>query len=193
MKRAIISLGLLSSLIVAAPLASAQPLTVSSDEEARIRIAGELLDLTGYDRQLDFIFEKLSPLFSQGVIGALQGDPAAKAVVDELITKGKGGQGRFVAILGEEFLKAIKAQYPQIRASAAKEYAAAFSREELEAITTFYRTPAGAKSLRVLPDLQAKLGAAGQQFGRIAGMQAGKKGFERAVNEMLPQGAKSKL
>ena len=193
MKRAFAFFLLLVLSIAAGPSAYAQAPAMADNEADRIEAAGKLLDLYGYERQLDFIFEKLSPVFSQGVIGALQGDPAAKAMVDELIANGKGGQGRFVAILSEEFFAAIKAQYPQIRASAAKEYAAAFTREELEAITAFYQTPAGAKSLRILPELQNKLGKAGQEYGRIAGKQAGQKGFERAINEMLPQSGKSKL
>jgi hypothetical protein len=188
-----LALALICAGIVDAPSALGQDQVATSDDEAKIAAARDLMELFGYERQLDFMFEKLSPLFSQGVIGILQGDPATKAMTDQLIATGKGGQGRLVAILDEEFKKAIKAQYPKMKDSAARQYAASFTLEELLAITAFYETPAGAKSLSVLPELQAKLGKAGEEFGRIAGAQAGRKGFERAINEMLPQSGKAKL
>lgn len=181
------------ALMAPSSMAVAQDKPDAVADQAKIAMAVTLLDLTGYERQLDYMFEKLIPLFSQGVIGILQGDPASKAMTDQLITQGKGGQARLTAILGEEFIKAIKAQYPNMKASAAREYAAAFTTEELAAITTFYRSPAGAKSLQLLPQLQQKIGAAGQRYGRIAGEEAGRKGFQRAIEEMLPQSGKAKL
>ncbi len=176
------------------PLVTAQTATTASAEDPKVSAALKLLDLTGYEQQLDFMFQTLNPLFAQSVIGMLQADPASKAMVDRLISQGKGGQARLTAILSEEFAKSVKLQYPSMKASAAREYAAVFSMDELEAMADFYRSPAGLKSLKVLPDLQRKIGAAGEQFGRVAGEEAGRKGFQRAIEEMLPeQGGKAKL
>ena len=191
MRKAI--LALLCACAAATPAAYAQDMTVASGEDARVAAARTLLDLNGYEQQLDYMFEKLVPLFSQGVIGILQADPASKAMTDQLIATGKGGQGRLVAILGEEFRRSIRAQYPNMNESTAREYAAAFTLDDLTAITTFYRSPAGAKSLQVLPQLQDKIGAAAEQYGKIAGEQAGRRAFERAIQEMLPQSGKAKL
>jgi len=188
-----LALTLLCAGVAFAPVATAQDGSPPAGDPSRIAAAQTLLDLSGYEQQLDYVFDKLIPIFAQSVIGILQADPGSKAMVDHLITNGKGGQGRLVTILSEEFRKSIKAQYPQMMASAAKEYAAAFTLTELQAISTFYQSPAGAKSLLIMPELQEKLGKTGEQYGRIAGAEAGEKGFQRAIEEMLPQSGNGKL
>lgn len=168
------------------------PAAVAASEPARMDAARELILLIDIDRTLNFMFDNIAPMFAQSVIGMMHDQPEVKPLLDELISKGDGGQPRLAAILSEEFLVAIKAQYPALKTQVIAEYAAAFTTEELRALTAFYRTGAGEKSLKVLPDLQGKMAKAGQELGRTAGENAGRKGFERAIEEMLPRSGRPK-
>lgn len=160
---------------------------VETVDPARLAAANRLLETTRYERTLDGLFGNLVKLMAEGAVGAAANDQRSKALVDNLINHGNGGHDRLVAILVEEFSASIKRRYPELKAAAAREYAKAFTLEELTALNAFYLTPAGIKLLAVQPELEANLSHASQEIGRAAGYEAGVKGFTRALKEMLPE------
>ncbi|MFA5969658.1 MAG: DUF2059 domain-containing protein [Sphingomonas sp.] len=161
--------------------------TTEAVDPARLAAANRLLETTRYERTLDGLFGNLAKLMAEAAVGAAANDERSKTLVDALINHGTGGHDRLVAILVEELSTSIKRRYPELKAAAAREYAKAFTLEELTALNAFYVTPAGIKLLAVQPELQAHLSRAGQEIGRDAGYEAGVKGFTRALKEMLPE------
>lgn len=176
------------ALAVGAPVAAQQAASpAATPDSASVGAVMKLLDASDFERTLDMMFEPMGPIFAKAVIGGVQGNAEAKQITDRLIEEGDGGLDRLTAILSEEFLRSMRAQYPALKANAAREYAASFTLAELEEVLRFQQSPAGAKMLRLMPEMQRKLAASGQKLGETAGQQAGRAGFERALREMLPQ------
>ncbi|MCM8732242.1 DUF2059 domain-containing protein [Hephaestia sp. GCM10023244] len=154
-------------------------------DPAALAAAADLLATMKLDDTLDRMFVGMSPLFAESVIGMLSQNPATKTSVDNLLANGEGGHDRFVAILSQEFMTALKARYPEIKTAVAREYAARFTAVELDEITAFYSSGTGAKVLRLIPEIQQVTAAAGSAIGEKAGEEAGRRAFERAEREML--------
>ncbi|WP_425228564.1 DUF2059 domain-containing protein [Sphingomonas sp.] len=188
MKRIVATLASVATLFSAIPAAAqkAPPtVTVAPDTDpARVAAATRLIALMHLDATLDRLFAQLTPVFAQGVIGALSGDESGRTLLAALDAK-PDGRERFSAILSQEYLASIRRRYPEIERGAAAEYAAAFTREELEAIAAFYSSGAGAKLLRLQPELQQRMSARGQGLGRVAGAEAGERAVTRATREIL--------
>ena len=162
------------------------PTTASpSTDAARLDAARRLIETMNIDGTLDRMFVSLTPLFAESVIGMLSQDPRIEAAVDNLINNGEGGHDRLVAILSQEFMQSLHSRYPQLKMEIAREYAADFTAAELDEITAFYSTGTGAKVLRLMPEIQEKITAAGRKIGERAGQEAGARAFDRAAREML--------
>jgi hypothetical protein len=160
--------------------AAAQP------DPARIAAAERLIALMKVEATLDAMFVQLSPGFAQAVLGSLLGDPKTRPVIDSLVARAPDNRDRMIAILSQEFMAAIKRQYPAYLKRVAVAYATAFTAEELDAINAFYSSGPGAKALAVLPQLQIRLSQDGRELGRIAGQEAGGRAFQRIEAEMVP-------
>ncbi len=185
---------LAASLLLASIPAMAPAQAVSGAvpvDSSRLTAARALLDRMQFDRTLDGMFVQLAPGFATSVIGGMLTSETGKPVVGQLIADGTGGQARLQQILADEFLTSIRRQYPALKDKAAQEYAAALTIDELTAIDRFYASGPGAKFLLVSPGLQQKLASAGQSLGRVAGEEAGRRGIERAIREMLPAAPKA--
>lgn len=192
---------LLSGLLLAASTsATAQPapapatpsIAAAPASSTGLAIARQLVGMLNLDATYDRMFVPLMPVFSQAVIGMLQGDATTRDAMQILLDKGEGGQAKFVEILSQEFFASLRARYPALKESAAAEYARVFSDAELRELVAFYSSGTGAKTLKVQPELQSRLSAAGQELGRKAGEEAARRAFERAEREMLPQKKQSK-
>jgi hypothetical protein len=157
----------------------------ASIDPARLDAAQRLIGTMNIDDTLDRMFVSLAPLFADGVIGRLSQDPQTEAAVDNLVNNGEGGHDRLVAILSQEFMTSLHSRYPQLKKEIAREYAVDFTAAELDEITAFYSTGTGAKVLRLMPEIQKKIAAAGEKIGQEAGQEAGARAFDRAAREML--------
>ena len=158
--------------------------TTATVDAARLAAARQLIDASGIDATLDRMYIQLAPVFAHGVIGALSAETETRDALSA-IQQQEDGQQRLVAILSQEFLTAMKAQYPALKDIAAREYAEAFTTAELEELLRFYSSGTGAKALQLLPVLQQKMAQSGQELGRAAGVEAGQRAFERAAREIL--------
>jgi hypothetical protein len=170
------------------PRPSAAPADVDASYPGRLAAGRQLLTLMRVDETYDMMFQPLTPIFAQAVVGMMQGNPDTRDAIQALFAHGEGGQGRFVAILSEEFMRSIRARYPQLKEAAAVEYAKSFTEAELRDLIAFYSSGTGSKALKVLPELQKRIAATGQEVGRAAGAEAGRRAFDRALREMLPAG-----
>lgn len=157
--------------------------TVASDP-AKVAAAERLIDASDFEGTLDRTFVQIVPLFAQSVIGAMGSSSDGDTVLTAIRAKDRGEE-RLIAILSQEFMTAMKQQYPALKRQAAEEYAKAFSLEELDAIAAFYATGPGAKTLRLIPEIQQRMAIAGRALGEKAGTAAGKRAFERAAQEIL--------
>lgn len=182
---------LMLGIAMPAPAQPAPQAAAEAANPARLAAARQLVGLLNLEQTFDQMFVPLMPVFAQAVIGALQGDPDTRDAMRVLLEKGEGGQDRFVTILSQEFFRSLRARYPDLKESAAAEYAKTFSESELRDLIAFYTSGTGAKMLSLAPDLQKRLAAAGQEIGRKAGEEAGRRAFERAEQEMLPRKAQT--
>lgn len=173
-------------------LLAAAPVRAAADtQQPGLNEAKELIELMKVESTIDMMFEKLGPLFGENVASSLERNQAQAMHMSEI--KGKpGGRERFVAILGEEFLQAMRARYPDMKATAAKEYAGQFTPQELSSLTAFFRSGAGAKWLEKSPAMQASLSKWGEQAGQQAGSVAVVAALARADKEILGMGAGGK-
>lgn len=177
--------------VQAAPAAAPAPVSpaatgVSAADPARLAAAEKLIVLTKIESTLDTMFVQLAPGYANTVIGSMLSDPSSKAGMEQLLARDPGNKSRIVAILSQEFMAAIKRQYPAYLKRAAAVYAESFTLEDLNAINAFYSSGPGAKALTLLPQLQLKLGREGQDLGRAAGAEAAEKAFARIKAEMAP-------
>ena len=190
MRRALLALLLAGAPVPA--LAQATPPVQPAADAATMAAAERLIAQMNVTATLDRVFVQLSPMFAQAVLGQLGSEPKTKAMIDTINAKAPENHDRMVAILSQEFMIAIKHQYPAYLKRVAAQYAAAFTADELNAIAGFYATGPGAKALRLLPELQAKMSADGRELGSVAGREAGARAFERITQEMLPENGSKK-
>ena len=157
-----------------------------------VETARKLIGMMKLDRTYDTMFATLIPVMTDAVMGSLEHDDRTSALVAQIEASRSDGRVRLKAIFSEEFSSALRTRYPALVEATAKEYASAFTEQELQTLLAFYQSGVGAKALVVLPQLQARLGAAGREIGQEAGREAGRKGMERAMREMLPETAPAK-
>ena len=182
-----VALALLGALIVAGPAIAQSPKSAPVATDARLTLARQMIDLLRLDQMYDAMFVQLAPAFAQAVLGAMATDAASKPLYDTLVARDHGSKDRMIAILSQEFMAAIKRQYPALKDGAAKEYAAAFTEQELRDILAFYSSGAGAKALALMPQLQTQLAVQGQALGRAAGEDAARRAMARIEREMAPR------
>ncbi|WEK44446.1 MAG: DUF2059 domain-containing protein [Candidatus Sphingomonas colombiensis] len=192
MPRALLAVALLGAPIIgisSSAIAQTTPVAPASSatDPVRLAAADHLLRQMGIEATLDRSFIQLAPVFAKAVIGELASNPQSKTTIETLNLRAAENHDRMIAVLSQEFMLAIKRQYPTYMKRAAAEYAGVFTTDELNEIAAFYSTGAGAKALKLMPELQTKLSAVGSEIGAVAGADAGKRAFERIQQEMLPE------
>ena len=115
-----------SVLIVVAMLSACQARAADPDA---LRAAEQLLELTGMDTALDQSIDAILTM-------EIQQNPALQ---------------QHAAALRAFFARHMS--YESLKPDLARIYADAFTADELDEITRFYRTPTGAKTVRLLPTL----------------------------------------
>ena len=183
---------LAASLALAGPLGAQTPAATAqaaAPDPARLASARALIKQMNMDALLDAMFVQIAPMFASSVSGAMAQDAQTKDMIAAVNAQPQGNE-RMTAILSQEFMTAMKAQYGPLKEQTAVEYATSFTKEELDAITGFYSSGPGAKALRLMPQLQQRMAIAGQKLGQTAGAEAGQRAFERIGRELL--GAKDR-
>jgi hypothetical protein len=150
-----------------------------SPSSANIEAATTLIDKLDLERTLDSMFLNLKSMFAENAIAAMTRDDSDGKMRD-FFNALPGGRDRFSQILGDEFLAALRRQYPEMKVAMAKEYAAAFTQEELGSLNGFFSTGAGQKWLAISPKLEKSMG----EWGRKAGMKAGAEAFAAAIKQI---------
>ncbi|MBO9576579.1 MAG: DUF2059 domain-containing protein [Sphingobium sp.] len=169
----------LRSLALASALAlSAQP-ALAADEaisQARLDAATALVGKMDLERTLDSLFNTLKDMFAQNVVASMtRGSDGAK-FFDSM----PGGRDRFETVLGEEFVASLRRLYPEFRQTAAREYAANFTEEELRVLNQFFSSGAGEKWRQMSPKLEAAMG----KWGETAGMKAGTEAVTNTLDRL---------
>lgn len=168
---------LAAAALLAASSALSQPApTPSANAQA-------FVELLGTEQILDTMFRDLSPLVGGHIVSELENTPATRLYVGDLVARLPGGRQRLIDIFAEEFLAEIRLAYPEVKAEAARVYQRHFTDAELDELHHFYSTGAGAKFLRLQPELQAEMRVFGQSKGRMAGEKVGPRGLQRAEAE----------
>lgn len=139
MQRLISGLG---ALLVLAATSGAQ----AEEAEDRLDLARETMVLTGAEgmasQMLDLMMPTMGPAIRQQYPDASDAQVAAA-----------------LALIAEAFREAS----PEMVDGAAQIYAEMFTAQELEAINAFYRTPAGAKLVELMPELTQRSNLVGQR------------------------------
>ena len=132
---------------------------------AQSELAIEAVEAMAFDQQLDQTFEVLDPSMGQIVFNEVKD----LQLVRSFVTSDQGSEDSFIAIYNEEFLTAVRAQYPTLRQAMAAQLDKAFSGEELRELIAFYQSPIGKKLTDVQPELAIAMGAFGERVGVSAG------------------------
>lgn len=169
----------LAALPTAASAQSAAPVAAPG-APGTVASAARLVTLVKMEGVLDRMFQQLVPLIVGNVVAGIERAPDAPAAL-KLRFADTTTRAQATAILGEEVIKSFRKRYPEIRADAAKAYAATFSEAELQAVIAFYSTPTGQRFVDAQPRLQQVLSEAGQKIGMAAGTEAVPAAFTRIL------------
>jgi hypothetical protein len=150
-----------------------------SVRQATIESARKLIEVMHVDQTYDRVFKPMVGVLAAAVLPAMEKDGSVpEAVRTELATnEGKARVGR---VVGDEFMAAFRARYSLLKEAMAKEYAAAFTEDELQAIIAFYSSGVGAKALALAPEIAAKV----QVQARAIGEEAGKDAYRHILDRL---------
>lgn len=166
----------LALLLAAAPVQAAAPVAPTpapavAVDSARLAEAGKVLDAFHLERQYDAIFAKLVPVLTVQIFSGLKDNvKIPEKVRAALQDDTRGGEAQ--RLFATKVMAGFKARYPTLREKTAREYAIAFTLDELNALNAFYLSPIGQKTLTALPELQNKLFGLGATLGRTVGEDA---------------------
>ena len=154
------------------------PATPTAVDPQRLAAAQQLLELMHLDQQYDGVFSRMIPVMTIQLFNSLKDNVKVPVSVrSSLADPAKAAEAE--RIFAEEASNGFKGRYVEMKTATAREYAAAFSLEDLTQLLGFYHSPVGQKTLTVLPALQAKLMPIGMAAGAQVGQAALKRTFER--------------
>lgn len=151
------------------PASAPTPVTAAS--AGTIESARKLIEAMHLDQTYDRMFKPLTGLMAASLLPAMEKDPSVPADVRAELGTNQG-QTRIGKIIRDELYASFHARYGKMKEATAKEYAAAFTEEELQTIIAFYSSGVGAKVLSLAPEISAKMAVYGQTVGREAGEEA---------------------
>lgn len=147
-------------------------------DPARIAAAEKLLTIMGVNDQYESLFSRMIPTMTVQLMTSLGSNadlPVSwRSYFTEPTTRDHASR-----VFAEEAMNGFRARYDDMRKATAREYAAAFSVDELDQISAFYSSPVGRKALRTLPELQGKLLPIGMRIGEDVGKSAMLRTIER--------------
>jgi hypothetical protein len=138
----------------------------TTQEAARLAAAREMMQVAGVARQFSEVMPVLLRQLAQGFVAVA---PDKAEVIGEVFAK-----------LGGKFDERKGELIDQV----AGLYAEQLSLEELGAVTTFYRSPAGAKMMSIQPQVMRQA----MQIGQRWGAQLGREIEEEARRELKKRG-----
>ncbi|KWT66879.1 hypothetical protein APY04_2286 [Hyphomicrobium sulfonivorans] len=147
----VVALGMLVSAAIVAGVPALAEDAAAGLEAQRIAAAHELMEVTGVNAQLDGMVDIMSQGFRKGA-----GDAGGKTAADKA---------------GEEFDRFMQRMLSYRQAMLddfAKMYADRFTLEELRAVTEFYRSDAGQKFIKAMPELMQQGGQLGIKYSQKA-------------------------
>jgi uncharacterized protein len=145
----------LAIVLVAASLQVAAAQEAAPVDPARVAAAKELMDVTGVSKQMDGMIAAMAQGFRKGAED--NGSPAAADAATKQF---------------EGFMAKLMSYREPMLEEFAKLYAERFTLEELNAVTTFYRSPTGQKFIQEIPNLMQ------------TGSQIGIKYSQKALQDM---------
>ena len=168
--------------LCALALTGASPVLAQAD--GAMAAAERLIEVTRIGAQLEQGFAMMIPTMAKNAMAQLAAGEATRTMFEQLTQNDYGRKQKMEAIFAEEFALAIRAQMPRLKREYAREYAAAFTTVELNALIAFFSEGAGAKYVAQTPMLNAKLAATSQRIGMEVGMVAMPKAMQRAKTEL---------
>ena len=156
-------------------------------DPARLTVAKQLLAAMHLDQQYDAIFSRLIPVMSVQLFSSLKNNTTVPASLRSYLAD-PANAAQAERVFAQEASAGFKSQYAEFSAATAREYAGAFSADELGQLLAFYRSPVGQKTLAVLPAVQAKL----IPIGMAAGARIGQAALGRTIERLHLQPGKPK-
>lgn len=153
------------------PAAAQAQATNAQQQPGTIKTGRAIVARMQIDRTLDPMFQQLMPLMVANVEHAMADATDTPAALKTRLKNGSG-RAQVGTIIAEEFTAAFRHLYPDVGEAAAEQYSKLFSEPELAAILAFCASPAGAKLLALLPELQKTMAEQGRALGRDAGIAA---------------------
>jgi len=144
-----VALGILAAvmLVMTAPAyAGEADAKIGTDDPSRIAAARELMDVMGVTAQMEAAMSTMKQAFLKGAEDA----PADK-------------KAEFAAGF-DDGVKRLMAYRDDMLTDFAKLYASNFTAEEMQSVTTFYRSGAGAKFVQLMPKLMEEGAAIGMKY-----------------------------
>ncbi|HWK35215.1 DUF2059 domain-containing protein [Sphingomonas sp.] len=172
------ALALLLAAATPGAVQDAPPPAATTAAPAGPALAAELVGLLGIDQQLDLTFTSIMPLMTENIAAAIANSGAASVELRASLAS-EAGRAHIKGVIAEEVMLGFRDRYPRVATELAKAYAERFTEAELRDLVAFYRSPAGAKLLKLQPELQQTLSKVGERIGLEVGMEAIPKAIEK--------------
>ena len=165
------------AVIAAEQAGSSASNSIEQGDPARVQLAASLVEKLDVQRTVDTMLNDLKGLFADNAIAAIERENR------DFFQTRPGGRERFNEILGEEFLVAMRARYPDLKKMTAQQYASFFTAQELQELQQFFSSGVGSKWLNVSPQLEGAMSKWGESAGTMAGAEAFVAALKRADAE----------
>jgi hypothetical protein len=172
------------ALSVAALACAAPAFAQAQPDSATLAAAERFVEVTQVVQQLEQTFVVMAPVMAQQAMAQLGSQQTTRAMFEEITKNDYARKQKLQAIFAEEFLAAMRTQMPRYKREYAREYAASFTKAELDSLNTIFGEGAGAKYIAQTPAVQTRLIAVGQRIGMEVGMVALPKAMQRAKTEL---------
>jgi hypothetical protein len=136
--------GFLALLLLWSPNVGAQGATADPE---RIAAAKQMMDVVGVSKQLDGMIKVMGESFRKGV-GDFAGTGAAERAGKQF----------------DRYMTQLLSYREAMLEDVAVVYAQKFTSDELQAVTAFYRSPAGQKFIQAMPELIQASGEIGNKY-----------------------------
>lgn len=158
------------------------PRPADEADPARVRAATRVLMATHIEAQYDQAFGRLIPIITKQTFDSIKDNVKVPVALRNFLAD-ESNLATAQREFAERVFKGFRARYPALIAATAREYAQAFTADELDALAAFYESTLGQKTLATLPALQGRLFNLGADMGRVVGEEA----ITQTLEHLLPK------
>lgn len=155
-----------------------------AQDAATLAAAERFVEATRIEAQIEQGFAMMVPAMAKAVTAQLAAGETTRAMYDSVTRGDYGRKQRLEALFADEMGRGMRDALPRFKREYAREYAATFTKAELDALTTFFSSGTGAKYIAQTPAITTRIAATSQRIGMEVAMVTFPKVMERAKTEL---------